>query len=111
MWSRVDGPLPNGVTTDGGLLNIVNAQLYHGGPYVCNVTNKVGSVQSEIVVLVQGSYILLKYITLLLCSNRNRSKNDIIDLFSEIYCIVVTPPSTILRILRFLKQLTQKMNV
>lgn len=65
MWSRVDGPLPNGVTTDGGLLNIVNAQLYHGGPYVCNVTNKVGSVQSEIVVLVQGSYILLKYITLL----------------------------------------------
>ena len=65
MWSRVDGPLPNGVTTDGGLLDIVNAQLYHGGPYVCNVTNKVGSVQSEIVVLVQGSYILLKYITLL----------------------------------------------
>lgn len=82
MWSRVDGPLPNGVTTDGGLLNIVNAQLYHGGPYVCNVTNKIGFVQSEIVVLVQGSYILLKYITLLLCSNRNRSKNDIIDLFS-----------------------------
>ena len=65
MWSRVDGPLPNGITTDGGLLKIVNAQLYHGGPYVCNVTNKVGSVQSEIVVLVQGSYILLKYITLL----------------------------------------------
>lgn len=26
-------------------------------------------------------YILLKYIMLLLCSNRNCSKNDIIDLF------------------------------
>lgn len=90
MWSRVDGPLPNGVTTDGGLLNIVNAQLYHGGPYVCNVTNKVGSVQSEIVVLVQGSYILLKYITLLLCSNRNRSKNDIICFHHHLFSLRFT---------------------
>ncbi|PFX26969.1 basement membrane-specific heparan sulfate proteoglycan core protein-like isoform X2 [Stylophora pistillata] len=53
MWSRVGGPLPGGITIDGGLLEIVNAQLYHGGPYVCNITNRVGSVRSQIVVLVQ----------------------------------------------------------
>ena len=54
-WSRVDGPLPQGITIDGGLFVIEKVQLSHGGAYACNVTNRVGSVQSQVSVFVQGS--------------------------------------------------------
>lgn len=55
QWSRLGGPLPEGIVTEGGLLVITNARHLHGGEYVCNVTNRVGSVQSEVAIFVQGS--------------------------------------------------------
>lgn len=55
VWSRVGGPLPEGIVIEGGLLVIANARHSHGGAYACNVTNGVGSVQSQVAVFVQGS--------------------------------------------------------
>ena len=55
QWSRVGGPLPEGIAIEGGLLIITNARHSHGGAYACNATNRVGSVQSQVAILVQGS--------------------------------------------------------
>ena len=54
QWSRLQGPIPPGIMVDGGLLFITNARLSHGGFYRCQVTNRVGSVQSQVEVFVQG---------------------------------------------------------
>ncbi|XP_078373536.1 basement membrane-specific heparan sulfate proteoglycan core protein-like [Oculina patagonica] len=53
VWSSVGGPLPEGIVIEGGLLVIANARHSHGGAYACNVTNRVGSVQSQVAVFVQ----------------------------------------------------------
>ncbi|XP_068699347.1 basement membrane-specific heparan sulfate proteoglycan core protein-like isoform X3 [Montipora foliosa] len=53
QWSRNVGPIPQGVTTEDGILMIRNAQHSHGGAYKCEVTNRVGSVHSQIVIIVQ----------------------------------------------------------
>lgn len=55
QWFRVDGPLPEGITMEGGVLVVANARHSHGGAYACNVTNRVGSVQSQVAIFVQGS--------------------------------------------------------
>ena len=54
-WSRVDSPFPEGIVVKGGVLIITNAQHFHGGAYACNVTNRVGSAQSQVAIFVQGS--------------------------------------------------------
>ena len=59
QWSRNVGPIPQGVTTEDGILMIRNAQHSHGGTYKCEVTNRVGSVHSQIVIIVQGSFLLI----------------------------------------------------
>ncbi|KAJ7379698.1 Basement membrane-specific heparan sulfate proteoglycan core protein [Desmophyllum pertusum] len=53
QWFRVDGPLPEGITIEGGVLVVANARHSHGGAYACNVTNRVGSVQSQVAIFVQ----------------------------------------------------------
>lgn len=53
-WSRVGSSLPEGIVVEGGVLVITNAQHYHGGGYACNVTNRVGSVQSQVAIFIQG---------------------------------------------------------
>lgn len=55
QWFRVGSPLPEGIVVEGGLLVIANAKHSHGGAYACNVTNRVGSVQSQVAIFVQGS--------------------------------------------------------
>lgn len=54
-WSRVGSPLPEGIVVEGGVLVITNAQHSHGGAYACDATNRVGSVQSQVAIFVQGS--------------------------------------------------------
>lgn len=54
-WSRIDGPLSEGLVIEGGFLIVQNARLSYGGAYKCEVTNRVGSVQSRVAVFVQGS--------------------------------------------------------
>lgn len=54
-WSRVGSSLPEGIVVEGGVLVITNAQHSHGGAYACNVTNRVGSVQSQVAIFVQGT--------------------------------------------------------
>ena len=56
QWSRVDGPLPQGLIIEGGILTIQNAQHSYEGVYNCKVTNRVGSVQSQLAIFVQGAY-------------------------------------------------------
>lgn len=53
-WLRVGSSLPEGIVVEGGVLVITNAQHSHGGAYACNVTNRVGSVQSQVAIFVQG---------------------------------------------------------
>lgn len=59
QWSRVDGLLPEGLIIDGGLLVISNARHSFAGAYKCQVTNRVGSVQSQVAIFVQGSYLFV----------------------------------------------------
>lgn len=54
-WSRVGSSLPEGIVDEGRVLVITNAQHSHGGTYACDVTNRVGSVQSQVAIFVQGS--------------------------------------------------------
>ena len=55
QWSRIDGPLSDGLVVEGGFLIIKNARHSYGGAYKCEVTNRVGSVQSRVAIFVQGS--------------------------------------------------------
>ncbi|CAH3185759.1 unnamed protein product [Porites lobata] len=53
QWTRVDGLLPEGLISKGGQLIFPRARLAYGGVYRCKVTNRVGSVQSEVAIFVQ----------------------------------------------------------
>lgn len=54
-WNRVDGELPDNVEEDDGALLIKEAQPSYGGTYRCTVSNRVGSVQSQVVIFIQGN--------------------------------------------------------
>ena len=55
QWSRVDGQLPQGLIIEGGILIIQNARHSYGGVYICEATNRIGSVQSQVAIFVQGA--------------------------------------------------------
>ena len=55
QWSRVDGQLPQGLIIEDGILIIQNARHSYGGVYICEATNRIGSVQSQVAIFVQGA--------------------------------------------------------
>ena len=75
QWTRVDGLLPEGLISKGGQLIFPRARLAYGGVYRCKVTNRVGSVQSEVAIFVQGWCLLFVlfccYLSRLLVCKRN----------------------------------------
>ena len=77
QWTRVDGLLPEGLISKGGQLIFPRARLAYGGVYRCKVTNRVGSVQSEVAIFVQGWCFLFVlfccYLSRLLVCKRNKS--------------------------------------
>ena len=54
QWSRVDKTLPTGVVVEEGILLILKARQSSGGKYRCTVSNRVGKVQSQVILFVQG---------------------------------------------------------
>ena len=75
QWTRVDGLLPEGLISKGGQLIFPRVRLAYGGVYRCKVTNRVGSVQSEVAIFVQGWCLLFVlfccYLSHLLVCKRN----------------------------------------
>ncbi|XP_066547238.1 basement membrane-specific heparan sulfate proteoglycan core protein isoform X4 [Amia ocellicauda] len=53
-WSKVGGQLPPHIMVNGGMLRIDQVKEADAGHYRCTATNKVGSVQSEVVLNVQS---------------------------------------------------------
>ncbi|KAM7411308.1 hypothetical protein PAMA_021348 [Pampus argenteus] len=53
-WSKVGGSLPAHIMVKGGMLKIENVREADAGQYRCTATNDVGSVQSQVVLIVQS---------------------------------------------------------
>lgn len=55
-WDRIDGQLHDDIVIKDNKLYIVKAKASFGGTYRCSVENRVGSVQSQIVIFIQGNH-------------------------------------------------------